>query len=219
MQELKQLILSNYISPTGRIKTRSIPKDIKEKINYSTNFLHTDEPLTVRIRFILNDMYEPIYCKSCNTLFPQRKIENNYFKSYCSTKCVNTDHTEHSQKRKATCLKKYGVENPMMNEIISDKCHTSKLKTVKEKYGVNNVFQIDAVKEKIKTSYQTNFGVAHPMQLAEIREKQQKTTLNEYGKKNILDNFNPDLSEKLNMYNNGFYRVWNTGNSVWIIKR
>ena len=44
----------------------------------------------------------------------------------------------------------------------------------------------------------------------ESRLKYQKHKL-----KSVLDIFDPNLTESENMHNNGFFRIWNSGNSVW----
>ena len=35
--------------------------------------------------------------------------------------------------------------------------------------------------------------------------------------KDKLEFFDNNISEKENMLNNGYYRIWNTGNSCWIL--
>jgi len=37
--------------------------------------------------------------------------------------------------------------------------------------------------------------------------------------KDLIENFDPALTEKQNMEMNGFFRVWDTGNSVWLWKK
>jgi hypothetical protein len=34
--------------------------------------------------------------------------------------------------------------------------------------------------------------------------------------KDILEDFNPELSERMNMYNNGYRRIWDCGNKIYV---
>ena len=64
-------------------------------------------------------------------------------------------------------------------------CKNCRTKAIKigtlEKHGVENVFQLEAVKEKIKETNLDKFGVEYPLQNPEILEKQKKTNMELYG--------------------------------------
>lgn len=54
----------------------------------------------------------------------------------------------------------------------------------------------------------------HSAIVLENRLKFQKHKL-----KNLLENFDQNLTEYQNMYNNGYERIWDCGNSVWILNK
>jgi hypothetical protein len=114
-------------------------------------------------------------------------------KYYCN-KC-------NKSKSKETCLKRYGVENPMQSNLIKDRLrksvvdkygvdHFSKTDIYKEKfkntclerYGVDNPFESDLIKEKIIQTNIKNIGVSYPMQSSFILKKSIKTCQDKYGK-------------------------------------
>ncbi|TVY09955.1 DUF7487 domain-containing protein [Paenibacillus cremeus] len=70
------------------------------------------------------------------------------------------------EKRKRTCLKKYGTESPLSNETVRNKINN----TVIELYGVSNQFQREEVKEKSKQTLLKNYGATNLMQIPEHLE-------------------------------------------------
>ena len=97
--------------------------------------------------------------------------------------CEKCSKINQLNKKKKTCLKKYGVEYAAQNEIVKEKCK----KTCLEKYGVEYSWQSVEVKEKIKKSCLENWGVEHVMQNKTVKEKQSK---NMFKKKNYKFNTN-----------------------------
>jgi len=45
---------------------------------------------------------------------------------------------------------------------------------------------------------------------------QSRNTFQKYKLKDILEDFNPELSERINMYNNGYRRIWDCGNKIYV---
>jgi len=64
------------------------------------------------------------------------------------------------ERRKQTCLNKYGVENPS---------------------------QAESIKEKKRQTTLSNYGVENPMQSQEVKQKLEKTMLDKYGVRNIFE--------------------------------
>ena len=108
-------------------------------------------------------------------------------------------------KRKATCLKKFGVSNPLKAEEVKKKIaetNVSKFgsanplankeirekanKTIQETYGVSSTLLLDSVKEKIKQTCKERYGVENPILNPEIKEKAKKTTIDKYGTLAVL---------------------------------
>jgi G:T-mismatch repair DNA endonuclease (very short patch repair protein) len=103
-------------------------------------------------------------------------------------------------KSEKTCLLKYGVKNPMQNDLVKkllknkilDKYgvdHYSKTddfkvkfkKTSNQKYKCDNPFSNNDVKEEIRKTNNKNFGVDYPMQSDTIRKKSKTTCIEKYG--------------------------------------
>lgn len=115
-------------------------------------------------------------CKTegCNELFNKsfREIIEN--KGYFCKPCFNKIS---DNKRKNTCLEKYGVENAVKTDIVQQKIKETNLK----KYGVEYTFQSDKVKDKIKETLINRYGVDNPTKNTEIRDKRKQHFLKKYG--------------------------------------
>jgi hypothetical protein len=104
------------------------------------------------------------------------------------------------QKIKATCLQKYGVENPFQSESIKQKIKNSNInkygaetysgselgkihikQVVKDKYGVDNVSKLVSVKQKKQQTSYDNFGVYCHLQDISVKEKIKSTNNKKYG--------------------------------------
>lgn len=85
-----------------------------------------------------------------------------------------------NEKTKATCLARYGVENPYQSEEIKEKI---KIKCL-EHFGVEYHTQSENFKEKTKIKCLERFGVEYPTQCEEIQEKSKATNLERYGHEN-----------------------------------
>jgi hypothetical protein len=90
-------------------------------------------------------------------------------------------------KRKDTCMKKYGVENPSQSPEIRQKAKD----TCMEKYGVENALQSEKVKERMKDTCMEKYGVENASQSEQIKQKKIDTCMKNYGVKN------PGQSEKV----------------------
>jgi hypothetical protein len=116
-------------------------------------------------------------------------LKEKYFCQKCS-----------HEKRKATCVEKWGVENPMQSDEVKNKLKISLLKTYgvehysktedfKKKYketcqknlGVDNIFQSENGKNKIKSTYLEKWGKEYPQQIEEIKEKTTQSFLDKFG--------------------------------------
>lgn len=71
------------------------------------------------------------------------------------------------EKRRATSLEKYGVDDPNRSPIVRNKIKETNIK----KYGVGCSFQAEEVKEKIKEGNIRSHGYDNPMKNPEIRER------------------------------------------------
>lgn len=117
---------------------------------------------------------------------------------------------------KKTCLEKYGAENVLSK---GTSVYEKRNQTVKEKYGVDNVFQLDDVKEKIKSSifehygdYQgfydymkekflKKYGVENPWQIDYVQKKCMETKLENYGSVNCSNtHMNSSIHRKVSEF-------------------
>jgi hypothetical protein len=85
--------------------------------------------------------------------------------------------TEIVQKRKQTCLEKYGVES----HAASDDYKQKRTKTCQEKYGVDHYSQTEEYKQKIKQTSLERYGVEHLGQSKIIQQKRRETCQEKYG--------------------------------------
>lgn len=166
-----------------------------EEIIEKTSFLNNPS-LSQRAYHILNDMDSEPLCINCNEKVPVFETINKGYRKYCSCKCV-AEHTKETrintilerygefpfrseetlQKRKKTCLEKYGVEFPLQSKYMQDK----KSQTFFNRYGVENPSQLQEVKDKKTKTCLKNWGTENPNQCEEIQERKKKTNTERYG--------------------------------------
>lgn len=103
-----------------------------------------------------------------------------------------------ANKRKQTCLERYGVEYSSQNREIRDRisatvksneCKEQTLETNRRKFGADHAMQIDSIKsaqlKKAKTTMLEKYGVEHPCQDSSIAHRaisnMQKAMIEKYG--------------------------------------
>ena len=114
---------------------------------------------------------------------------NDVYKKYdgkwaqhCSKSCQMSDISVRGlDKRKETCLEKYGVENAQQSEQIRQKTRNTCL----EKYGVEIPFQAEQFQKQIKITLLERYGVDNPMKSDEIRSRATDTIIEKYGVDNV----------------------------------
>jgi hypothetical protein len=111
--------------------------------------------------------------QNCENNFDKTFIQLYKINGYCKKCTANI----RNKKYKATCLEKYGVDNPFQSQEFKDKYKATCLK----KFGVDNPFQSQEFKDKYKATCLKNFGVENAMQSQEVREKCKATCLKKFG--------------------------------------
>ena len=148
---------------------------------------------------------ETIYCLMHDTI-PQLcvcgkpALFNTFVKGYrtaCSVKCKQAQHSEKissfwqnnpeslkqmRKKQKETIVKKYGVTNIALAEVIQQKIKKTNL----ERYGAETPMQSKIIQNKIKQVCLEKYGVEYPLQSAEIRQRAQETFLERHGEPNTM---------------------------------
>ena len=94
---------------------------------------------------------------------------------YWNNLCEN-DIDQINNKRKNTCLDRYGVDNINKLDNIKNKIK----ETVNDRYG-GFTYQVDVLKDKVKNTNMDKYGVDIPSTLDEIKNKVKKTNLEKYG--------------------------------------
>jgi hypothetical protein len=166
------------------IKNKHI--DVYNKIVLETNFLN-DSTFPQKIWHIVNEKFSLYKCNNpnCNNV-PNFLTYTSGYSRTCSNVCAQFDPQTISkikqtnykkygveyglsnkdiiEKRKVTCIKNYGVDNPTKSQIVLDKIASSN----KKKYGVEWILQDQSKKELAVIK---KYGVKNIQQSLEIRLK------------------------------------------------
>lgn len=132
-------------------------------------------------------------CPDCGKLHELKKsCYQTYLKTGpmrcwdCRSKAISNSHKNKSEedkkskadKIKATCIKKYGVDNPLKSKVVREKM----LRTIQEKYGVeSNISQSKEIQEKIRQNSLKRYGVEHPNSAPEVRTRLTQGMIDKYG--------------------------------------
>jgi len=118
--------------------------------------------------------------EKCNTTV-KFDNEKNSFRIYCCVKCRNTDvkmrkHISDSwsddmKKERSVKLKEY------YKDYDWDKRNAKSIATCQNKYGVDYSFQAEDVKDKIKETMLSRYGVDHPLKSKKFRLSSELTLL------------------------------------------
>jgi len=178
LKEINVIKQDNNINSNAKILLNKHPI-LLQYIVSTTSFLdmvYDSVSLQQRLHAIRNDIIEVPICQGieCSSIVKYNKTRG--YNSFCSQKCNGKD-VNIQEKKKNTCLKNHGVENPSQSSDILDK----KKSTFIEKYGVENPFQSDAIKEKSKKTCQKKYGKDYYVQTDEFRDKFTETMNEKYG--------------------------------------
>lgn len=207
---MKTFIKENLFTSTGFLNSRTFTETWFLKNGFKKQY---DLLKSIYVKNNCSNFAECVYlafnniarqtCKMCDNYTSFINFENGY-REYCCVKCSKAD-PEHIQKgidtfkkndieaitkkRKATSLKKYGVDNPSKAEEIKIK----KIQSSIHKYGTENVFQAEEVKEKSKQTCMNKYGVDNIFKSQEFKNTIRKNTLSNYYNDVILksQNFMP----------------------------
>jgi hypothetical protein len=137
--------------------------------------------------------------KDCCAGCAQQKInELNSIRGHSATRQDVKD------KKKATNLARYGVENPFQDPTAKAKIKA----TNQEKYGVDYPMQSADVIRKANKTNQERYGVSRPLQNKDILQKSKDTNIERYGSSSYCkstsffeETYGYDLADKLNDIN------------------
>lgn len=186
-------------------------REIFDKINQFCGWADSSYPFYQKVGWYIFGYTSFPICPICGSITTKKAscqfqgmLKNPKLLEYCSRNCTFTGEGI-LEKRKETCLSKYGVENPSQVQSIKD---LKKQKSI-EKFGTDYPFQSESVKEKSKQTLIANygvdniskhqesqdkkvqtfiehFGVNHPLKCQDVKDKIQATCIKRYGETNPL---------------------------------
>ena len=107
--------------------------------------------------------------KECKKEYDRITLKNNIRK-------LSTD--EVKEKRKRTCLERYGTENVFQNEDVKKKIR----RTLMDRYSVEHPSQNPSIRYKMKKTSIERYGVPFYTQTEEYLERSKNTCMEKYGK-------------------------------------
>ena len=128
-------------------------------------------------------------CKKCSPTRAKITNKNNH------NGMLYVKTNEFLSARKRTCLKKYGVENPLQSPVVKKKLQQTNL----NKYGYEYVFSSPVIKQKIKNTVKNKYGCEYLHQSPIVRKKFKQTLLKKHGVPSLayLSNCSSKESQKL----------------------
>lgn len=118
-----------------------------------------------------------------------KKHDGQYYCKDCFGKSKDAQQVK-QEKTKNTCLKKYGVDNPMKDVKVQKRLS----ETLKERYGTNNLMELSETRQKIKETCLNKYGVENVLSLQENQNKSKKAIQEKYGVEKAFQS--KDIREK-----------------------
>ena len=115
----------------------------------------------------------------CGKLTPFLSFTKGY-REFCSATCMSSSKKVKEKRvasNEATCMKRYGVTNPLGVKEIREKATA----TMVSRYGVDNFAKSPMHRELVRETSQAKYGVDHPLSSPDLRDRIMRTMQNEYG--------------------------------------
>lgn len=180
----------------NNVKSNSWGQSVKKypdeynKIIDQTNFL-TKSTISERFYCIVNDI------KSIKQCYCGKEVKfdgfNKGYRTFCSAKC-SANNKQVKDKRKVTCIEKYGTENVYQSEEVKSKSK----RTLIDKYGVDNISKSNLNKNKLKNISLEKYGHEYIFQSEQVKEKIKNTLKSKYDVDNISQCKKNQEKKKLN---------------------
>lgn len=177
-------------------------KNLKLELIEKTRFLPESAGIGERVYCIDNNIIEILLCY-CGNPTKYLKYSVGYSKR-CSKKCAYSD-PEVSDKRKKTCLDKYGVTSFTKTEsylekvkdtnlrkygkefyLQSEDCKIKSKETSLKKYGKEHHMMSPIFLNNFKNKMIDKFGVDNVSKLADVKDKKMETFQKNFGLKHIF---------------------------------
>lgn len=177
--------------------------NLKQRLTKVTSFLPDNVPITQRLWHVSRRIKRVPICKhpDCENRpsFSVSAFALTY-STYCCLSCAHSDE-EMKEKKRATSMAHYGVDNPAKAEETKAKSRKTNLerrgveynlqcednkaksrKTMMENLGVEYALQSEVVKRKNRATNMKRRGVENPFQCELAKAKSKATNMREYGK-------------------------------------
>jgi hypothetical protein len=154
----------------GSKKIKELNLDLWEKIN---NVLF-DVSFKEKFYIIENSLIDIPKCECGNSVKFIDMMKG--YREFCSRRCMY-DSEKIKNKRKDTCVDKYGVDNPSKVKEVRDKVISTNL----DKFGHEWATKSEDIKIIIKDKFIEKYGVDNPSKVKEVRDKVKMTMLDRYG--------------------------------------
>ena len=86
-----------------------------------------------------------------------------------------------NEKRRRTCLERYGVDSVMKNPVFVKKCNEATRKTFLQRYGCTSSFTSKEIRVKRDATMIERYDTTTPLRNENIKKKYTKTCLERYG--------------------------------------
>ena len=126
---------------------------------------YPDIPFPEKIYLFYHNCDKPGTCKMCGNKTEFLSFKRGY-REFCSHKCMNSC-KEVQERKKITCQKNYGTDNPMNSPEVREKIKQTNL----EKYGVENCFQSQELMEKARETCRKKYGTDYALQSEGVKQK------------------------------------------------
>ena len=124
------------------------------------------------------------------------------YREFCSRTCMYNS-SKLKERRKETCIEKWGVDNPSKSKDIKDKV----MKTNIDRYGHEWATKSKEVKDKIKDKFIENWGVDNPSKVKEVRDRAKSTMVDRFGVEHAM--WSDEIKKKVV---NKFIENWGVDN-------
>lgn len=194
---MKSFIKEKLLDKNGKIHSKRANEGWFLKNGYQdhfnmiiekTSFL-SNPTFVQRLYHIINDIDTLVLCEYCKEKSPTFDTLSKGYRKYCSCKCQSEATKD---KRKNTILEKCG-EHPFQNKDNIEK----RKKTCMEKYGSEFPFQSAKIQEKQKGTMLARYGVINPSSDVNIKEKMRRSIYERYGVNHIsqTDEFKSQMKD------------------------
>lgn len=162
-------------------------KDISSKEEYYRRYINPNPKCLIcggSVEFHKQQFrFQETCSKECRKIISIRKRDETCLKLYGVKNPIQLEDVKRKnvESNKKTCMDRYGVEYASQLDSTKKKMVESLRKTSKEKYGVDWVASLEDVKKKREETSLQRHGTKFPIQLEKFKEKRENNMLKKYG--------------------------------------